>query len=197
MKRIFLIPVVLMMMMATACGDTQTATDNGDTTETQSSETLSLDEGQFYIIQATGAITDTFVGESWGDEWQTRRLFEDGAQDEYWTLRLGGNNGVDDTAVSLIHLAILKDIEPASYPVTEGNFLSSPDAEEPVKVIAVEVRYPDYQILNDAEEVSGTLTLDSMSDEGMSGSIDMTLTGEGGEVSVTTLFDVPVVGRLE
>jgi len=46
-------------------------------------------------------------------------------------------------------------------------------------------------LLNDDEEFDGTLTIDAISDAGMSGSIDMTLATERGEVQVSAIFDVP------
>lgn len=188
---------MLIALIVSGCGsDSGNSSANGnDESGVTSSADLSLSEDQFYIISASGAINDTYASENWGGEWLERRLHENGVSGaEYWTLRLGGSNSVDATTISQIHLGILMGIAPGTYTIDEGGMMSAPNSEEPVQVFNINVRYPDFEILNDSDEVQGTVTFDTISDEGMSGTIDATLSGEGGEVQVAVRFDVPVTG---
>ena len=204
--KILLISLIGVLVLA-ACGgdsgqpaddtsgsDDDTTTDNSGNGSAASSADLTLEEGQFYAMQSSGAINYAVVVDNWGGPWPNRRLVDTG---NWWTLRLGGSNSVDAEAISLINLEILKGIEPGTYTLNEGSIVSSPDADSPVTVMNFNIRYPDFQILNDEEEFDGSITIESISDEGMSGRIDVTLFGEGGEVQLSALFDVPVVEPFE
>ncbi len=175
----------LLILVLVACGGGNDAANGNDA---PSDEPLALEEGQFYVVRASGAVNDTIVGTNWGGEDRNRRLFD---MEDWWTLRLGGSN---TESIALIHLDILKGLEPGTYTLTPGSVVNTPDTEEPVKVMFVEV---NSAILNDEEEFDGTLTIDAVSDENMSGSIDMTLFTESGEVAVEALFDVPVVEAIQ
>ncbi|MEQ8672482.1 MAG: hypothetical protein RLP44_29055 [Aggregatilineales bacterium] len=183
----------IVLLVAGACGGGSDDSNNNAGTIAPPEE-LTLEEGQFYMIQSTGAINDTIVSDNWGGAWPGRRLVDAG---NWWTLLLGGSNSVDATAISLIQLNILKDLEPGTYTITEGGLLIDPSAETPVNLNNINLRYPDFEILNDAEEFNGTLTIEMISDAGMSGTIALSLYGEGGDVQVTAIFDVPVVEPFE
>lgn len=168
------------------------SSDNNDSAA-ESADSLSLGEGQFYIIQSTGAISDTYTGTSWGNI-RSRQLYDAG---DYWTLVIGSTNRADAVEVSTIQLNILKGIEPGTYTITEGGLLTDPEPDTPVTLMNVNLRYPDFQILNDEEEFDGTLTITAISDEGMAGTVALSLMGEGGDVRVVAVFDVPVVEPIE
>lgn len=191
-----IVMLCILALLLTACGGDDNGggdgNGNGATVNDNASGPLALEEGQFYVIQAEGAINDRFTSTAWGGELPQRRLVDSG---EWWTLLLGGSNRTDATEISLIQLNILKGLEPGTYDISEGS-ITGPDDESPVTSNNVNVRYPDFEILSDDEEIDGTLTIDSISEEGMSGSIEMTLFGEGGEVQVEALFDVPAVEPL-
>lgn len=204
MKRfITLFSLLMIVMVLAACGGDDAGTDSGEAASDGDNAAaeggdpdapLELAEDEYYVIQATGAIDSTFRSTSWGGESPNRRFMDTG---DWWTLVMGATNRVDEQEVSMIQLYILKDLEPGEYDISGGSILDTPDAENPVKLINANVRYPDFQILNDDEEISGTLTIDSLSDEGISGTINLTLMGEGGDIEATAVFDVPVVEVLE
>ncbi len=188
-KRLKLVVLMVAIVLLSACG---TAGGNGGDT---ASEPLELGEDEFYAVRATGAISDTNRGTGWGDfADESRGLYDEG---NYWTLSFSGGNRPDEPALSSLTFVILKGLEPGIYDVTGDANIAYTNSgltdDEPVKLLQAEVRYPDYEILNDSEEVSGTLTLDSIGDAGMSGRVDLTLSGEGGDVRVDGVFDVPVV----
>jgi hypothetical protein len=167
----------------------------GDTGGGGASEPLELGDDEYYVVRATGAISDTNRGTGWGDfPNDARGLFDEG---DYRILAFTGGNQPGEVALSSLRFVILEDLEPGTYDVTGDtnvaytNYGLTP--ENPVKLLQAEVRYPDYEILNDADEVSGSMTFDTISSDGMSGSIDITLSGEGGDVQVDGVFDVPVV----
>jgi len=124
--RIILIWIVLPTVMV-ACADDSTeesASTNNDAVV--SDELQTLEDREYYIIRATGAVDETVRGTTWGGESRNRRLFDMGT---WWTLRLGGTS---PETINLIHLDILKDIEPGIYDLIAGSVVNTPDADSPV-----------------------------------------------------------------
>ncbi|MEM9955207.1 MAG: hypothetical protein AAF846_26605 [Chloroflexota bacterium] len=194
---------ICIALLLTACEDNTTSdassnnlddvtVNTGTNGENLSNDTgdLSLQEGEYYVIQATGAINYLIASDVWGGQWISRRLVDAG---DRWWLRLGGSNAIDEPAISVIDMELFKEIQPGTHDLGEWNLLTAPDADNPILIRNAHIRYPNYEILNMSEDFDGTITIDTISSEGMSGSITITLHGEGGDVQVNAVFDVPVV----
>lgn len=176
------------LALVSACGQNS---GNGGA----SAALLQLEEGQFYKIRASGALSDEINGTRWEntDGYLTR-----GMRDKFGVRSVvfkGGNNP-DQQAVSKLAFVLLEDLEPGTYDVTgganTGYAKSGLSDEEPVKVLQAELRYPSFETVDDEDQVAGTMNIDRNDDQGMTGSFDLTLTGDDGEVQVRGVFDAPV-----
>jgi hypothetical protein len=172
----------------------------GPTEAESAAQELELEEGVYYKIRSTGAIEAEVTGTGWGDQkgvTQARGLWQESG---YRMLIFKGGNQPGKEAISKLAFLLLDGIEPGTYEIGTGANLAYTKAglseEEPVKILNAEVRFPDYEILSKEDEVDGSLTLDEVSEKGMSGSAELTLTGEKDQTAtVAVAFDVPVTER--
>jgi len=190
------IPAILLAVCATmllsACGQ---SSGDGGSPGTQDNGSLELSEGQYYKIRGSGAIDAQINGTRWenSEDYLARGMRD---KSGVRTVVFTGGNNPDKQAVSKLAFVLLEELEPGSYDVTGGantaHRRSGLNEDEPVKVLRAELRYPGFETVDDEDQVEGTMDVERNDDEGMAGTFDLTLTGEGGAVKVRGIFDAPV-----